>query len=412
MANVNTIQSQIFCLLSVEESQWCLMVSLNLLLIAILTVCGGATPLYCSDVQLTASGGYNTDLSQVIILQYCIIDNCTIVRIDNEQQLDIVYTTRSLLIVTPKDSHTFLVIAKADDELPCLEYPNTSGHDDIDIFQLIQLVTTALTVVVSAYTVIVHLLFKTLRSAVFGRLLLLYNLFVVPRNIVAIALLSMHFWIVVNSQAVCYTATIAAIILITGGELFAANILYHLTYIMYRCYHMKSELSKNRSEYLFRRYIGSACFTLILFFFVTIAYDCRTGVGQNTIMANGQCSFLDPFSYNTLFLFLFIVIIVKFLQITMFSAYLFYYYKFNLNAHAAQVTLRYKRQLFKIAIAIGATVGFSFFTFTLTSFFPMFYDVTLALGGIMYLSQQVVIMTTFMCTNKMYSLCKSYITRD
>ena len=51
-----------------------------------------------------------------------------------------------------------------------------------------------------------------------------------------------------------------------------------------------------------------------------IAYDWRTRVGQYTIMTNGQCSFMDPFSYNTLFLFLFIVIIVKFLQITMFSA--------------------------------------------------------------------------------------------
>ena len=271
IANVNTLQSQIFCFLSVDESQWCLMDFLNLLLIAILTVGGGATPLYCSDVQSTASGGYNTDLPQVITLQYCIIDNCTIMRIDTGQQLDIVYNTKSLLIVTPKDSHTSVVIAKAVDELPCLQYPNTFGHDDIDMFRLLQLVTTALTVVVSAYTVIVHLLFKTLRSAIFGRFLLLYNLFVVPRNIVAIALLSMHFWVVVNSQGVCYTATIAAIILTTGGELFAANILYHLTYIMYRCYHMKSELSKNRSEYLFRRYIGSACFTLIIIVF--LCYD-------------------------------------------------------------------------------------------------------------------------------------------
>ena len=79
----------------------------SLLLIAILIVAGGATPLYCSDVQSPAGGsGHNTDLSQVTTLQYCIIDNCTIMRIDTGQQLDIVYTTESLLIVTPKDGHT------------------------------------------------------------------------------------------------------------------------------------------------------------------------------------------------------------------------------------------------------------------------------------------------------------------
>ena len=100
-----------------------MMAYVSLLLVAILTEASGATPLYCSDVQSPASGsGHNTDLSQVTTLQYCIIDNCTIMSIDTGQQLDIVYTTESLLIVTPKDGHTSMVITKIGDELPCLEY--------------------------------------------------------------------------------------------------------------------------------------------------------------------------------------------------------------------------------------------------------------------------------------------------
>ena len=114
-----------------------MMAYVSLLLIAILTVASGATPLYCSDVQSPASGsGHNTDLSQVTTLQYCIIDNCTIMRIDTGQQLDIVYTTESLLIVTPKDGHTSVKIAKIDDELPCLEYPNTITTDDNKIIEI------------------------------------------------------------------------------------------------------------------------------------------------------------------------------------------------------------------------------------------------------------------------------------
>ena len=71
----------------------------TLLLITILSVASGqATTLYCSDVQSPASDSHSTDLSQVTTLQYCIIDNCTIMRIDTGQQLDIVYTTESLLI--------------------------------------------------------------------------------------------------------------------------------------------------------------------------------------------------------------------------------------------------------------------------------------------------------------------------
>ena len=107
------------------------------LLIAILTVVSGATPLYCSDVQSPADGsGHNTDLSQVTTLQYCIIDNCTIMRIDTGQQLDIIYTTESLLIVTPKDGHTSMVIAKLVDELPCLGYPNMTIRN-LAIFEVI-----------------------------------------------------------------------------------------------------------------------------------------------------------------------------------------------------------------------------------------------------------------------------------
>ena len=77
------------------------MAYLTLFLITILTLAIGTTSIYYSDVQSPASGSPNTDLSQVTTLQYCVIDNCTIMRIDSGQQLEIVYTTESLLIVTP-----------------------------------------------------------------------------------------------------------------------------------------------------------------------------------------------------------------------------------------------------------------------------------------------------------------------
>ena len=169
----------------------------GLFLIAILTVTSGATPLYCSDVQSPASGsGHNTDLSQVTTLQYCIIDNCTIMRIDTGQQLDIVYTTGSLLIVAPNDSQTSMVITKIDDDLPCLKYLNTTN--EIQAIQYVRSIIGLSIMVVSAYVIIVHLLFKTFRSSLFGKLLMLHNLFVVLRSISATALDLMHFLIAVN----------------------------------------------------------------------------------------------------------------------------------------------------------------------------------------------------------------------
>ena len=116
-------------------------------------------------------------------------------------------------------------------------------------------------------------------------------------------------------------------------------------------------------------------------------------------------------SYNILFLTIFIITINKFLQL-MFIAYLFYLYKFNLNVRAAQVTLRYSRLLFRIAIAMEAAVGLSFFIFTLVVFVPEYSDITFTSGGVIELIQQIVVMTTFMCTKKMYTLCKGCFSRD
>ena len=179
-------------------------------------VATGASPLYCSNVQSpAASGSENTDFSKVTTLQYCIIDNCTIMRIDTGQQLDIIYTTESLLIVTPKDGHTSMVITKIDDELPCLEYPNTTDNNHT-IHHYVHLIVPLLKIPICAYTLTVHLLFKSLRRSLFGKLLMFYSLFVASRNINAIVLLIMHYWITVHSQTVCHIATITFILTISG----------------------------------------------------------------------------------------------------------------------------------------------------------------------------------------------------
>ena len=95
------------------------MLSLGLLTILTLHVASRLISFNCSDLQSSASDSHNTDLLQVTTLQYCIVDNCTIMRIDTGQQLGIVYTTEDLLIVTPVDGHTSMVIAKIDEDLPC-----------------------------------------------------------------------------------------------------------------------------------------------------------------------------------------------------------------------------------------------------------------------------------------------------
>ena len=83
------------------------------------------------------------------------------------------------------------MITKIDDEFPCLEYPNTT--DDCDVNQYVQVTSSFLQIPVYVYTLTVHLHFKNLRRSLFGKLLMFYNLFIISRNIIAIAFLLMHY---------------------------------------------------------------------------------------------------------------------------------------------------------------------------------------------------------------------------
>ena len=265
---------------------------------------------------------------------------------------------------------------------------------------------------VRACILIIHLLFKTLRTSLFGKLLIFYNLGVMFTSGSILALLLMHYWTKVNSQTICHTTTIIFTLAVADVEVLGTNILYHLVFIRYRCYHLKSEICKRRSQFLFRRYTGYAAFILILLFFVTIAYDWRTGNGKYTILASGHCDILNQPSYNTILLVSFIVTINKFLQVIMFSAYLVYFYNFNMYAHVAQVTLQYNRQLFKIAIAMGGTVSLTYFTSVFVLLFPDHSDIVGFIIAIFLFIQQAVILASLICTKKMFTLCKAYFSRD
>ena len=389
------------------------MVCATLLLITILSVASGqATPLYCSDVQSPASGSHNTDLSQVTTLQYCIIDNCTIMRIDTGQQLDIVYTTESLLIVTPIDGHTSMVIAKIDDKLPC----NNKYQSIIDVGRLIQfliiLIFGIVLFVMSGYVLTVHLLFKELRS-LFGKLLIFYSLGVMSMVTFVLALLLMHDVIAVNSQMICHTTMVCFIMGSATYEVFATNILTHLAYTMYRCYKLKSELSSKASQFLLRCYFAYAFITLVLLFFLVITYDWRTGNGRHTLLPNGHCAFVDQYSYNTLLIAEILPAINKVIQILMFIAYIVYYIKFNAIIGSAEISKHHTKDLFRIAIAMGATLGLSYFVFIFLIFDSEYVDIAIGISGTLFLViQQCVIMKSFMCTEKMSGRCNNFFSRN
>ena len=243
-------------------------------------------------------------------------------------------------------------------------------------------------------------------------LLIFYSLSIVSMCADIFALLLMNRWIIVKSGIICYTAIMTFMITYNSVELFATNLLTHLAYIMYRCYNLKEEISKRKSQFLFRCYLAYALTMLILLFFVTIAYDWRTGNGRYTLLPNGHCNFINTYSYKTLIFSDTFVFINKLIQIIMLLAYLIYFYKFNVNVGTGNTNVEYNRELVKIAIAMGATIGLSFFVYSFVIFDPEYAHIIGISGTVLLFIQQVLIMSIFLCTKKMSTLCKAYCSRD
>ena len=127
-----------------------------------------ATILHCTNPQSqdTVSGDGTVDHSEVTTLQYCIIDNCTMIRSDTGQSLDIFYTTDSLIVATLRGMDTVVAIAKLDNAPPC-ETPPAMTEDVISTASyIIGMVMVTLPVIVASYNVIIHLVYKKLRNNV------------------------------------------------------------------------------------------------------------------------------------------------------------------------------------------------------------------------------------------------------
>ena len=383
------------------------MAYLSLLLIAILTVASGATPLYCSDVQSPASGsGHNTDLSQVTTLQYCIIDNCTIMSIDTGQQLDIVYTTESLLIVTPKGGHTSTVVAKIDDELSC----STSQiiTDDINLQFVWSLVNTLLILILSGLTLSIHLLLKGLHHLL-GQLLMLYNLVWIFLCITIIIQMLLHYRLAVNSQILCHAIKLLIMIGTLNIEGLALCMFTHLVYVVYVTCKLR-KISKSKVKYLRKCYIIYVLCMVGVFLCVALVYDIATGSGRFTLQPDGLCSPYIQKSYNTQFIMNIFVGINKALQMVMLSLYFIHFFKlYKLQGGldpSVFLDSQHNQELFKIALGMAASVITSQFFYILGAVVGSQID---SINGVLLILHHLVIMTCLLCTKRKSQSCKELL---
>ena len=381
------------------------MVCLTLLYIVILTTVSKVTSLHCSDQQLSASG--DDDLQQVTTLQYCLLDNCTIKMIDTGEELDIVYTTDSLIVTTSTDGRTSEVIARQEREPLCLE--STSTHQIIIAGEL---VATVLIHIMSWYIIAIHVMFKELRN-VFGKLLMLYNIAVICCVIGSASRFLSLFQVAPKSLVICYPSTLSFFLSVAGVETLGTCIHHHIAATVRRSYKLRSKMSQETSRRYFRRYMIYTLGTMFLVLFLIICFDMGTGNYRKTLLPNGQCVIIQIHIYGTLIIPVINNAINKIAQVIQFIIYLNYTYKLNKYVTDAGVSNEYLSILHKTAIALGAMIGLNQIVFAIQ--LALNYDtgeviIPTSIG--LFLVQQCTFVAILMFTKKVRGLCRERFSKD
>ena len=363
----------------------------------------------CSNVQPPSPSDNNSSSSgmsdlQVVPLQYCIIDNCTIMRIDTGETLDIVYTTDILMVVTPTDGHTSTVVPKTNTALACL----ISDDNDGQITEIVlRLVPSILLAMVSGYIVFVHLLFKEIRNP-FGKLVMFHSCALVFQCTNNFILMSVHYSFALHSQATCQIIMFFYMQGSVAHEAFATCILAFMAYSMYCTVNLR-EITKKITNRLFKKYLAYVFGTVGVMDFLIVSYDFSTGNYEHLLLPDGHCAFNDIEIYNTVLIPYSFATLNKIFQIIFFVLYLYYFYKFTVDSAGAVFTdiSRQQIKLFaRIAFAFGGAIGLSQFTWILGNI-TGYRSYGRLVGAFFLLLQQCAVMATLMCTKKVSRLCRN-----
>ena len=389
-------QSLLFVMSQLFREREKLMACLTLIFIVILTTVSKVTSLHCSDQRLPASG--DDDLQQVTTLQYCLIDDCTIKRIDTGEKLDIVYTTDSVIVTTPTDGRTSEVIAKQENELPCLK------PDDRLQFVL-EVVLNLMIQSLSWYIIAIHIMFKELHT-LFGKLLMLYNISVLFLVIGFIGRIVQLLHLVFNSLLLCYLIMVGYILAVVTLEALGTCILHHIVVTMRRIEKLRSAMSKETSQRHFRYYMMYAMGTMLLALFFIISYDVATRNYKNTLLPDGQCLSADIHIYDTLLIPVLFNGVNKVVHLVLFIAYLYYIYKMNSDISNVGVSKDHLSLLRKTATALGAVIGLTYFVYIIQNILNLNIGVVTPVIAVLFIVQQCIVAIIFAFSKKVRRLCR------
>ena len=160
----------------------------------------------------------------------------------------------------------------------------------------------------------------------------------------------------------------------------------------------------SKAKFLFKCYITYVISVMAVSLFLILIYDLVTESWRDTMLDDGRCAHLVQFDFSTVSIMFAVITTNKLLQIMMFVVYLFYCYKLRSIYCKDKASGRHtRRSLFKIAIAMGATIGFSQLIFAFNKISSYNSIPIERIGGISLMVQQCVIVISLRWIKTVYN---------
>ena len=364
----------------------------------------------CALTHITTSeGGSGEDgVEEVVTLQYCIINNSTILRLDTGEHLDIINTRDNTLVVTSSDFQNFTTVSRLNNELICSVINNSPGNfilpSSLYAFMSVWL---AILLLVTGYNITLHLSYKELRNSI-GVLLMSYSFFLAAQSISFFMMATLMYKFLISLHYVCYIIKMVYIATDIGYDTTATCILMHTVYHLWQSYKMLP-VNPSKEKVLLRRYFGYVTGIVIASMFIILAYD----LGVNKQKFDASCDQHDP-TFDALVTIMFTISSINRLtQIVLFITYLYYWYKLRTSQVATGYLIDPK--LFRIAIAMGVTITFAKFIFMLNWMLVQttginFTPLVDSIGSVILLIQYCIIVGLLRWVKNVYTaLCKKKV---
>ena len=231
-------------------------------------------------------------------VEYCLIDNCTIMRIDTSQELGIVNVEDDVLVAVATNNQTFAIMRLPDEEY-CEDVLATGYTVEYIVLLVLKFVILLFLAVPSVYIIALHLLKRELQYSSIGKILIVYNALLVVAVLFYILLLSFH-TLFHASAPVCQVILYIRIYFLLCFEVSSALVFVHIGHLMYHSHLRNFEIANKWMRRLLAFY-ALVTFTIMIPMVVyLILLDVFSGSGKEAVLETGHCVLPPGTTYSTL----------------------------------------------------------------------------------------------------------------